>query len=72
MTPKDDLTASPKEKMDSRFQQVLKKPSALGTQANAKAGQLSVLERISNLSTDDIMDLGDDQVETLLKLAGKD
>jgi len=71
MTPKDVDFPSPKDKMDSRFQKVLNKPSSLGNQANAKAGQLSVLERLNNVSTEDLMDFSDDQIDTLLKLAGR-
>ena len=72
MTPKDVDFPSPKDKMDSRFQKVLNKPSSLGNQANAKAGQLSVLERLNNISTQDLMEFSDEQIETLLKLSGKE
>jgi hypothetical protein len=69
-TPKDeDLITGPKDKMDSRFQKVLNKPSSLGNQANAKAGQLTILEKVGNLKTEDIMDLSDGQIEALMKLA---
>ena len=68
---KDVLAALPNGKMDSRFQKVLNKPSTLGDQANAKAGQTSILDKVGSLNTADIMDLGDDQIEALLKLAGK-
>jgi hypothetical protein len=72
MTPKDDLlSAAPKEKMDSRFQKVLDKPSTLGTQANAKAGETTLLERVGSLGTEDIMNFSDDQIDALMKLAGK-
>jgi hypothetical protein len=57
--------------MDSRFQKVLDKPSALGGQANAKAGQLSVLDKLNNIGTEELMDFSDDQIDTLLKLAGQ-
>ena len=71
MTPEDDTeTTGPKDKMDSRFQKVLNKPSSLGNQANAKAGQLTILEKVGNLNTADIMDLSDSQIEALMKLAG--
>ena len=63
---------TPKEKMDSRFQKVLNKPSNLGGQANAKAGQLSILDRVNSLSTTDIMDYSDEQIDTLMKLMGKE
>ena len=71
MTPEDNTeTTGPKDKMDSRFQKVLNKPSSLGNQANAKAGQLTILEKVGNLNTTDIMDLSDSQIEALMKLAG--
>ena len=73
MTPKDeDTSALPKEKMDSRFQKVLDKPSTLGGQANAKAGQLTILDKVNNISTEDLMDFSDEQIETLLKLAANE
>jgi hypothetical protein len=71
MTKADDLT-QPKDKMDSRFQKVLDKPSNLGGQANAKAGQLTVLDKLNNVSVDDLMDFSEDQIETLLRLASKE
>jgi len=72
MTPKDDFLTVPKDKMDSRFQKVLNKPSSLGNQANAKAGQLSVLDRLNNISTQDLMEFSDDQIDTLLRLSSKE
>ena len=63
---------TPKEKMDSRFQKVLDKPSTLGNQANAKAGQLSILEKVGNLKTEDIMNLTDAQIDALMELSSKD
>lgn len=69
LEPKDE----PKPKaMDSRFQQVLKKPSALGSNANAKAGQLTISEKVGNLSTMDIMDLSDSQIKALMKAMEKE
>jgi hypothetical protein len=67
-----DALFAPKEKMESRFQKVLDKPSALGNQTNAKAGQLSVLERVGSLKTSDIMDLSDAQIDALMKLSEKE
>ena len=72
-TNKDNLDlTSPKDKMDSRFQKVLNKPSTLGNQANAKAGQLTILEKVGNLNSSDIMDLSDDQIDALMKLASSE
>lgn len=62
----------PKDKMDSRFQKVLNKPSTLGTNANAKAGQLSVLERVGSMGTEDIMGFSDAQIDALMKLVSKE
>jgi len=70
--PNEDLNAEPKGKMDSRFEKVLKKPSSLGNQANAKAGELTVLERAQSMSSKQIEDLTDAQMDALLKLAGEE
>jgi hypothetical protein len=67
-TKEEENLLAPKG-MDSRFQKVMNKPSTLGNQANAKAGQLSVLEKVGNLKTQDIMELSDAQIDALLKLA---
>lgn len=69
--PASDLN-TPKDKMDSRFQKVLNKPSNLGNQANAKAGQISLLDRLETLKPQDIMELPDSAIETLMKLAEKE
>jgi len=58
----------PGNKTDSRFQRMMSKPSNLGGQANAKAGQLSLLDRVKSQSTDDIMNYTDDQIDALMKL----
>ena len=68
----DNNLTLPKEKMDSRFQKVLDKPSTLGGQANAKAGQLTVLDKINNITTNELMEYSDDQIDLLLKLASKE
>jgi hypothetical protein len=68
----DTILPTPKEKMDSRFQKVLDKPSTLGNQANAKAGQSSIMEKVGSLSTQDILDLGEEQIDTLMKLMGQE
>ena len=66
----DTGTALPKDKLDSRFQKVLNKPSGLGKQANAKAGQLTITDKVTSLSSTDIMDLTDAQVEALQRAMG--
>jgi hypothetical protein len=70
--PEDFEEAAPKQKMDSRFQQVLKKPSTLGNQANAKAGELSIYDKIGRLSTQDIMEMDEKTIEALMRAAGKE
>jgi hypothetical protein len=70
MEPADALM--PKEKMDSRFQKVLEKPSTLGSNANAKAGQTSLFEKVGNMNTQDIMELSDAQIEALLRLSERE
>lgn len=65
ITPNDDSTTGPR--MDSRFQKVLKKPSSLGNDANAKAGQLSISDKLDNLSYKDLTDLSDSEADTLMK-----
>jgi hypothetical protein len=67
MPAENELTTTPKEKMDSRFQKVLDKPSSLGNQANAKAGQLTIMDKLGNLSTQDLMDLDDKSVDALMR-----
>jgi predicted nucleic acid-binding Zn-ribbon protein len=56
---------SPDEKLDGRFQKVLRKPSGLGNQQNAKGGELTVAEKVGSLETQDIMDLSDAQIAAL-------
>ena len=52
---------------DSRFQKVLSKPSNLGRNANAKAGQLSVMDRVQNLKPSDITNMSDKDIDTILQ-----
>jgi hypothetical protein len=52
---------------DSRLTQVLNKPSGLGKSANAKAGEIPLSEKVSQLSATDIMNLTDAQIEALQK-----
>jgi len=62
--PKDEYS---EPRMDSRFQKVLRKPSNLGRNANAKAGQLSIMDRLENLRPSDIDSMSDKDIDTLLK-----
>lgn len=57
---------------DTRFQKVLQKPSGLGDQANAKAGNLSIADKVSSLSATDITKLSDEQAEALLRAIGSE
>ena len=67
--PKEDNT---EPRMDSRFQKVLRKPSNLGRNANAKAGQLSVMDRVENLSPTDISKMSDKDIDTILEAMGRE
>jgi len=58
---------TPKATPDDRFRQVINKPSGLGKSTNAKAGELSLSDRVGRMSSTDIMDLTDDQIEALSK-----
>jgi len=64
--PKED-SYEPGPRMDSRFQKVLNKPSNLGRNANAKAGQLSVIDRVGSLKASDISALSDKDIDTLMR-----
>jgi hypothetical protein len=70
MNPKDESETGPR--MDSRFQKVLKKPSNLSGNANAKAGQLSLMDKVDNLRPQDIGNLSDKEVEVLLEAMGRE
>jgi hypothetical protein len=50
---------------NSRFRQVINKPSSLGQSANAKGGELSLAEKLASLSATDIMNLSDDQLNAV-------
>jgi len=60
------------KKPDDRFRQVVNKPSTLGKSSNAKAGELSLTDRVSNMSSLDIMGLTDAQAEALQKFIADD
>jgi hypothetical protein len=61
-----------KHEPDARFRQVMNKPSGLGKSANAKGGELSLTDRVSQLGSMDIMDLNDDQIAALTKYMQND
>ncbi|MHC4890597.1 MAG: hypothetical protein ACYTEO_14165 [Planctomycetota bacterium] len=60
-----DENRSDTNRVDNRFQKVLNKPSGLGDQANAKAGVLSISEKMADISPEAIMSLTDAQAEAL-------
>lgn len=66
ITPSAEEDATELKKPDSRFKQVMNKPSSLGKTANAKT-EPSIFERAGNLSATDINDLSDAQVAALEK-----
>lgn len=57
---------APKPK-DERFEKVLKKPSTLAQTPNSRAGELTVSEKLDNMSFNEIMNLDDKQAEALDK-----
>lgn len=66
MSPSEDDTRNAR-KPDSRFEQVLKKPSSLGSSVNAKAGNLSVMDKLHDLTPDQLMNIDDATAEKLLQ-----
>ena len=68
--PKEEIDPGPR--MDSRFQKVLRKPSNLGRNANAKAGQLSVMDRVENLKPSDITAMSDKDIDTILQAMARE
>ena len=71
MNPVEDRDPNA-NKIDSRFQKVLNKPSGLGNAANAKAGNLSVMDKLNSLSPDDIMGIDDATAEKLMRAIAED
>jgi uncharacterized coiled-coil DUF342 family protein len=61
-TALNDLKSAPS---DSRFQRVMNKPSTPGKSANAKGGELSLVDRASNLSAADLLNMDSKQAEAL-------
>lgn len=52
---------------ESKVKKLMKKPSGLGSSSNAKAGDLSVIDKAADLTTDDIMGMSDKQIAELEK-----
>jgi hypothetical protein len=63
-------TAAPLRETTERgdkFQKLLRKPSGLGSTANAKAGHVNVTEKVADFTPDDIFNLSDAHLEALHK-----
>jgi hypothetical protein len=56
----------------NKFKQVLAKPSSLGANANQKGAQLSVVEKLSNLTSEEIIGLSDDAVSQIEKALARE
>lgn len=56
----------------NRFKQVLAKPSSLGGTSNQKGAQLSVVEKLSNLTSEDIIGLSDEAVSQVEKALARE
>jgi hypothetical protein len=69
MTPGEEIDPNAK-KINSRFQKVLDKPSGLADNANAKGGNLTVMDKLESLSAEDIMNIDDATADKLLKAIG--
>jgi hypothetical protein len=65
MTPSEDDTLNA-IKPDSRFQKVLNKPNSLSGTQNAKAGALSIMDKLESLSSQDLVDIDDKTADKLL------
>jgi len=59
------------KKPDTRFQKLMKQPSGLGANANAKT-EISVVEKAGNLAATDIMALSDEAAEQLEKAMARE
>jgi hypothetical protein len=65
MTPSEDDTLNA-IKPDSRFQKVLNKPNSLSGTQNAKAGELSIMDKLESLSSQDLVDIDDKTADKLM------
>jgi len=63
----EELNPKPNKKDSSKFKQIINKPSGLGDSTNAKGAELSIVEKVGQLSTTDIMGLSDAQADALEK-----
>ena len=67
-----EATSPDTNKVDGRFQKVLNKPSTHGNQQNAKAGELTISEKVGSMDTTDILSLSDAQIEALMEGLGRE
>jgi uncharacterized protein YqfA (UPF0365 family) len=65
ITPSEDDTQNA-IKPDSRFQKVLNKPNGLNGTTNAKAGALSVMDKLNSISQKDLLEIDDATADKLL------
>jgi hypothetical protein len=68
----ESLNSIETEPTNSRFRQVINKPSSLGKSANAKGGEVSLAEKLASLSATDIMNLKDEQLEAVTNYLRED
>jgi hypothetical protein len=64
---------SPNDENDKgkRISKLMQKPSGLGKSANAKGGELSMVERLQSLSSEDLLGMSDDQEALIMKALAK-
>lgn len=54
-----------------RISKLMQKPNGLGKAANAKAGEISMEDRLKSLSTEDLLNMTDDQEKLIMKALAK-
>ena len=64
MSPNDDDKGK-------QISKLMNKASGLGKSANAKGGELSMVERLKSLSTDDLLGMSDDQEKLIMNALAK-
>jgi Skp family chaperone for outer membrane proteins len=55
----------------ARISKLMQKPSGLGKSANAKGGELSMVERLQSLSSEDLLGMDDAQEKLIMKALSK-
>ena len=56
----------------NRINKLLQKPSGLGKSANAKGAELSIIDKLQNFKTDDLLNISDEQEKAILKALAKE